>query len=99
MARVEKNVVRCPQCQARCINHRVFQSTRVADYANKRFTRYFRCGPINKDQAHVEHEWPVMDTRPGDDMLYTEIGDADEGDDNIQFGHLPFRTILKRTAT
>lgn len=97
MARVEKNVVRCRECQARCINHKVFQSTRVADYTNKRFTRYYRCGGINKDQPHTEHEWPVMDVRPNDDMLYTELGDDDGIGDSIQFGHLPLRTMLKRT--
>lgn len=72
-----KNIIleQCPKCLARCINHKTFTSTRVADYVNKRFIRYFRCGPIEKGQKHEEHEWQEKDPRPGESVLYPELGD------------------------
>lgn len=78
MASRNAPIVPCPECTARCINHKTFTSTRVADYANKRFMRYFRCGPLDKGRVHEEHEWPVVDVRPGQSFAYSELGDDRE---------------------
>jgi hypothetical protein len=98
MAR-NKIFIQCPQCVAKCIDHRVFQSTRVADYANGRFQRYYRCGPPEKDKKHVEHEWMVNDIRPGTDTLYPELGDEDEFDENLKFGHPSWDKIKQLTPS
>ena len=89
MARITREIVKCPTCVSKCINHHTFQSSRVADYTNQRFVRYFRCGAINKDRPHTEHEWPVEDVRPGDDMRYIELGDENSLDPLTRYGHKP----------
>lgn len=89
MARITREIVQCPQCISKCINHKVYQSTRVMDYSTGRAMRYFRCGPVNKDRPHIEHEWPVEDVRPGDDMRYVELGDENPLDPQTRYGHKP----------
>jgi hypothetical protein len=65
----------CPKCFDKNINHRTFTSTRIADYTNKRFIRYYRCGPLDKNIPHEEHEWPVNELPVGTNLLYTEMED------------------------
>lgn len=81
-AKIKPSAVKCPTCKSKCINHKTFVSTRVADYENNRFVRYYRCGPIQGGLKHEEHEWPVNDIRPGQMMIYEELGDENCGVDN-----------------
>jgi hypothetical protein len=76
MKKNEPSPVQCPHCRASLIPHRTFISTRVADYSAKRFERYYRCGPMVKDQPHTEHEWMVKDIRAGQFIPYAELHDC-----------------------